>query len=69
MQSRNKSIKEKTDIINKYYKNTYQKNPEIETSLKLHSNLKSRKLSKLKRRVKNRKASLRRKYKKLTDEK
>ena len=48
MQSRNKSIKEKTAIINKYYKNIYQKNPEIETTLKIHSNLKSRKLSKLK---------------------
>ena len=69
MQSRNKSIKEKTVIINKYYKNTYQKNPEVETMLKLHNNLKSRKLSKLKRRVKNRKASIKRQYKKLTSEK
>ena len=65
MQSRNKSIKEKSAIINQYYKNTYRKNPEIETTLKLHSNLKKRKLSKLKHRIKNRKSSLRSQYKKL----
>ena len=60
MQSRNKSIREKTDIINKYYKNTYNKNPEIETTLKLHSSLKKKKLTKLKRRVQYRKYSLKR---------
>tara|TARA_Y100000591_G_C21534619_1_gene545832 strand:+ start:239 stop:436 length:198 start_codon:yes stop_codon:yes gene_type:complete len=60
MQSRNKSIKEKSAIINQYYKNTYRKNPEIETTLKLHSSLKKKKLTKLKRRVQYRKYSLKR---------
>ena len=65
MQSRNKSIREKTDIINKYYKNTYHKNPEIETTLKLHSSLKKKKLTKLKRRVQYRKYSIKKQKLKL----
>ena len=60
MQSRNKSIKEKANIIKEYYKNTYRKNPEIESTLKLHSSLKKKKLTKLKRRVQYRKYSLKR---------
>lgn len=52
MISRKQSIKERSDVINQYYKNMFDRTPNIKKNKVIHKKEKKRKLTKIKKKTK-----------------
>lgn len=57
MISRKKSIRQKSEIINQYFKNTYDRTPNLEKNKEIYKSEKKRKKSKINRKNKYSKKS------------